>query len=73
MKVRIEFTVDVPDEYRRVLNAHFERPGLASRQQVKDWYRGMGEDNGDALMGDMLRMEEEAADRAHWREVNGDD
>ena len=68
MKVRIEFTVEVPDEYRRILNAHHGRPGLASRQQLKDWYRGMGEDNGDALMGDMLRDEEWREESRQWDE-----
>lgn len=35
MKVRIEYTVDVSDDYRRAINLHYGRPGLATRDEVK--------------------------------------
>jgi len=31
MKVRISYTVDVDDRFRRAINNHYAKPGLASR------------------------------------------
>jgi hypothetical protein len=42
VKVRIEFTVDVDDHVRRRINEFYGREGLATRQEVKDWYRDYG-------------------------------
>lgn len=42
MRIQIVYTVEVPDEYRRAINAHFGRAGLASRAEVREWYMRFG-------------------------------
>lgn len=49
MKVRVVYTVDVDDDIRREINAYHGRPGLATREQVRDWYRTHGESMNDDL------------------------
>lgn len=43
MKVRVAWTVDVNDDVRRAINAHYGRPGLANREEVQRWYQSFGE------------------------------
>lgn len=42
MKVLIEYVVTVDDDYRRAINKYYGKPGLATRVEVKDWYRNYG-------------------------------
>ena len=42
MKVKISYTVEVDDEFRRAINEHYGRPGLATREEVKRWYEAYG-------------------------------
>ena len=50
MKVRICYTVEVGDLLRRGMKMHYGEPGLASRQDIKNWYEMFGESgNDDAL------------------------
>ena len=49
MKVRISYTVDVPDWYRREINRFYGKPGLATRQQVKNWFEAYGNSADDDL------------------------
>jgi len=43
VRVRIAYTIDVPDHIRAAINAHYGRPGLADREEVQRWYRSFGE------------------------------
>lgn len=38
MRVRVSFTVDVSDEERRTIARTFGHDGLASRDEVAQWY-----------------------------------
>lgn len=38
MKVRVEYTVEVDDDYRRAVREFFGRKGLATRQELKEWF-----------------------------------
>jgi len=49
MKVRIDYTIDVPDEVRRSIRAHYGQEGLASRDDLKQWYRQYGESEDENL------------------------
>lgn len=49
MIVRVSYRVDVSDEIRREINAWYGRPGLASRDEIKDWYRANGSSMDDDL------------------------
>lgn len=49
MKVRIAYTVDISDEIRAEINAHYDRPGLASREEVRWWYKTFGSSMDDDL------------------------
>ena len=42
MKVRIMYSVDVSDDLREAINHYYGLPGLASRQDVRDWYKNYG-------------------------------
>jgi len=50
MKVRVSFTVEVDECFRRALNHYYGHPGLASREMVRRWY----EDNASSVDADML-------------------
>lgn len=41
MKVNINYTIEVTDAERRAINIYHGREGLATREQVKDWYKKM--------------------------------
>jgi len=49
MKVRVEQTVEVSDAYRRAINAHYGRPGLATREEVRRWVWSFGTSMDDDL------------------------
>jgi hypothetical protein len=59
MRVRVEYTVDVPDAYRRAINFHYERPGLASPAAVRDWLMLHGSALDDDLTYDLQQHEPE--------------
>ena len=48
MKVRVSFVVDVDDRFRRALRLSENRAGLASRNEVKTWFRFHGDSDSDA-------------------------
>jgi len=58
MKVRICYTVDVEDRFRRAINNHYKRPGLATRNDVKSFCRTFGESIDADIMYDLDRAEE---------------
>lgn len=58
MRVRVSYSTDVEDDYRRAINAYFGLPGLASRQDVKDWLRMHGTSMDDDLMRELDPKEE---------------
>lgn len=53
MRVRVEYTVEVNDDYRRAINIFYGRPGLASRAEVKRWIEAYGSSGDDDLMQDL--------------------
>lgn len=53
MKARIEFTVEVDDDVRRKINVACGRPGLATRDEVRDWFRKHGEQSGATKLWDV--------------------
>lgn len=65
MKVRIDFTVDVDERFRRALRAYYGRTGLATRDEVRDWYK----DNAASVDADMTqeyddKQSEQSTERA---------
>ena len=71
MKVKIEYTVEVEDDFRRAINAHYGKPGLASRDEVKRWFREYGDSENDNLMHDLEQREK--LDRGELYEIDPDD
>jgi len=51
VKVRVTFTVDVDDRFRRALNHYYGREGLASRSDIQKWY----ESNASSVDADMFQ------------------
>lgn len=58
MKVKVEYTVDVNEDYRRAINLFYGASGMATRSQVKNWLRNYGSSCDDDLMGDLAKHEE---------------
>lgn len=50
MRVRVSYVVDIDDGMRRQINAWYGKPGLANREEVKNWYEANGRSMDDDLM-----------------------
>lgn len=50
MRVRVCYTVEATDEYRRAINHHFGRPGMATRADVQQWLEQNGTSCDDDIM-----------------------
>ena len=62
MKVHVSYTVDVGDDYRRAINHHYGKPGLATRDEVKSWLQANGSQGDTDLMWDLDNAERRAAE-----------
>lgn len=60
MKVRIAYTIEVDDDYRRAINLHYGRPGLASRDEVRRWIMAFGTSWDDNLMQNLEQMDDDS-------------
>lgn len=58
MKVRISYTINVSDDYRRAISHYYGYPHIATRQEVKDFVMTHGEQLDDEIMA-RLQMDEE--------------
>lgn len=58
MRVRISYTIEIDDDRRRSINEHYGRPGLATRNEVQDWY----ENNGSSKDLDLDRASDDRDD-----------
>ncbi len=58
MKVKIEYVVEVPDEYRAAIRRFYGKPGLATRDEVKRWFENYGSSMDDDLSFVFLVAEE---------------
>lgn len=59
MKVRITYTVEVGDFYRRAIRHHFGQSGLATRAEVKEWIRQHGSSHDDDITWDLQQADEQ--------------
>ncbi len=59
MRVKITYTVEVPDRIRRAINDYYGKPGLASRDEVRSWYEMYGKSMDDELMSNASSIEDE--------------
>lgn len=50
MKVRVCYTTEVNDDYRRAINLYYGKEGLATRAEVKHWLEKYGASEDDNLM-----------------------
>jgi hypothetical protein len=57
MRVRVAYTIDVSDDYRRAINLYYGKLGLASREDVQRWARSFGSAGDDDLMRDLQQAE----------------
>lgn len=60
MKIKVAYTTEVSDEYRRAINLFYGQPGLATRDEVKRWLYAYGTSMDDDLSR-LLDDREEAA------------
>lgn len=52
MKVRITYTAEVSDEERRAIRAHYGEDGLATREEVKNFFEDFG--SGNCVLDDFV-------------------
>lgn len=52
MRVRVNYTVDVDDEFRRALAQRTGTDGLATREQVRHWYERNGQGADDIVFAE---------------------
>lgn len=52
MKVRVSYTVEVSDDYRRAIRHYFGQTGLATRDDVRRWLEMHGSSEDENLMYD---------------------
>lgn len=65
MKVHVAYTTEVDDEDREFINRRYGRPGLATREQVRDFFRDFGEVNGRGVISyDICQAELAALEEA---------
>ena len=50
MKVRVAYTTEVDDRYRRAIRRFYGKDGLATRAEVKHWLEMYGSSEDDNLM-----------------------
>lgn len=67
MKVRIAYTVEVDDQYRRAIRQYYGKEGLATRDEVVHWHRLRGESMDDDL-AELLGGDEDEEDQQQGRE-----
>jgi hypothetical protein len=58
VRVRVAYTTTVGDDYRRAINLHYGKPGLATRAEVKRWLHDHGSAEDDTLMYDLDQAEQ---------------
>lgn len=70
MKVRIAYTEEVSDDFRRAINSYYGKPGLATRQEVRNWFILFGRSMDDDVMWELDNAErrEERIKRDQERE-----
>lgn len=49
MKIKIEYTTDIPDWWRREINRWYGKPGLATRTEIIEWLKAYGTSMDDDL------------------------
>lgn len=64
MRVRVSYTVEVPDWFRREINRYYGKPGIATREEVKFWFEMFGTSMDDDLASQADEHQEEDLDAA---------
>lgn len=64
MKVRVEYTVEVNDEFRRAIRRYYGDSGLASRADVRRWCQTYG----DSMDADVMY---DYGDEEEWVDAKG--
>lgn len=59
MKVRVTFTVDVSDTFRKALNAYYGKGGKASSKELKLYFQCCAVENMDDVMWEYEKDTEE--------------
>ena len=49
MRVRVDYETEVPDWYRRAVRQYYGKDGLATREELVDWFRAYGNSMDDDL------------------------
>lgn len=73
MRVKIEYTVEVDNDFRREINIYYGKDGLATRQEVQDWFRSFGDSMNDDLGAAAEEREEREEMYKRVREEYGDE
>jgi len=60
MKVRISYTVEVNDRFRRAIQHRYGEEGLATRKEIKRWFEVFGDTETENALWDLEQFEKEA-------------
>jgi hypothetical protein len=52
MKIRVRYTVEVDDGYRAAVRHYYGQTGLATRQELQQWFQEYGDTQDDDLSYD---------------------
>ena len=58
MIVKIVYTVEVDDDIRRRIKAHYGEKGLATRKEIQNWFWMYGQSMNDDLQNVVIDEEE---------------
>lgn len=55
MRVRVSYTIEATDEYRRAIRFHFGREGYATRTEVREWLELHGSQDDDDILYELAQ------------------
>lgn len=53
VKVHVDYTIDVDDNYRRAIRRYYGESGLATRDEVRNWLKTYGSSMDTDIMRDL--------------------
>jgi hypothetical protein len=62
MKVRVTFTGWASEELRRAIRHYYGEEGMATREEVRDWWKKQAHSVDDDILFDLSLHDAEAAD-----------
>lgn len=62
MRIRVSYTTEVSDDYRRAVSLWYGEDRLATREEVKRWLHAYGSSMDDDIMSEMQERDKKDAE-----------